>query len=145
MTETDRTDSRLQAWLTAECWFMRYLGGVLLLIAVLSVFSGFFDNPNDELVITLFNITIAILLAVAGIWTIWSSFNEARIQRMVDDFLGQPANRQIVLAVVQIIVGILFVLEGFRGRISLLFLGIMLFTTAGWAFRRSNNVRQFQD
>ncbi|MDQ7027831.1 MAG: hypothetical protein Q9P01_00030 [Anaerolineae bacterium] len=145
MTETDISDSRLQAWLTSECWFMRYLGVALLLIAVLSVFSGFFDNPNDESVLTVFNITIAILFAVASIWTMWSSFNQPQIQRMVDDFRGQPAKRQIVLAVVQIIASILFLLEGFRGRITLLFLGILLFTTAAWAFRRSHTIRQFQE
>src|SRR5687768_13476197 len=106
------TDSRLQSWLNAERWFMRYLGSALLVIAALSVFSGIFSNPVGETIIRVFNIAITILLAVAGIWTILSSNNETRMQRMINDFLAQPANRPVILAVVQIVVGILFVLEG---------------------------------
>ena len=142
---TETTDSRLQDWLNAERWFMRYLGGALLVIAVLSMFSNIFINPNGELVITIFNIIIIVALAVGGVWTILSSNNTARMQRMVNDLLAQPANRPIIFAVVQIIVGILFVIEGLRGRITFLLLGILLFTTAFWIFRRSRYVSQFQD
>src|SRR5687768_11958092 len=104
------SDSRLQSWLHAERWFMRYLGGMLLVIAVLSLFSGVFSNPIGETVIQFLNIAVTILLAVAGIWTILSANNETRMQRMINDLLTQPANRPMILAVVQIIVGILFVL-----------------------------------
>jgi hypothetical protein len=138
-------DSHLQGWLNAERWFMRYLGGAMLVIAVLSLFAGVFSNPTGETVIQLFNIAITILLAVVGIWTILSSNNETRLRRMVDDLLTQPAKRSVILAVVQIIVGILFVLEGLRGRITFLLLGILLFTTAAWIFRRSRYVSQFQE
>src|SRR5687767_14628066 len=72
------TDSRLQSWLNAERWFMRYLGSALLVIAALSVFSGIFSNPVGETIIRVFNIAITILLAVAGIWTILSSNNDCR-------------------------------------------------------------------
>jgi uncharacterized membrane protein YidH (DUF202 family) len=128
MAETGEiSDSRLQDWLNAERWFMRYLGGMLLVIAVLSIFSGVFSNPIGEMVIQFFNIAVTILLAVAGIWTILSANNEMRMQRIINDLLAQPANRSVILAVVQIIVGILFVLEGLRGRITFLLLGVLLF------------------
>jgi hypothetical protein len=139
------SDSRLQSWLNAERWFMRYLGGMLLVIAVLSIFSGVFSNPIGETVIQFFNIAVTILLAVAGIWTILSANNEARMQRIVNDLLAQPAKRFVILAVIQIIVGILFVLEGLRGHITFLLLGVLLFTTAAWIFRRSRYVSQFQE
>jgi hypothetical protein len=142
---SDMDDSRLQSWKTSETWFMRYQGGALILIAVLSLIWGFFDNSYNEASITVFNILIGIGLALAGAWTLWTSYKPARMQRMVEDFLGQPAHRQLVLAGVQIVIGILFVLEGLRERIALLVFGILLFTIAGWAFRRSSNIRQFQE
>ena len=139
------TDSRLQDWLNAERWFMRYLGGALLVIAVLSIFAGVFSNPVGERVITIFNVIITILLAIGGIWTLLSANNETRMQRMVNDFLAQPANRPKILAIPQVVVAILFALEGLRGNITFLLLGILLFTTAVWIFRRSRYVRQFQE
>jgi hypothetical protein len=139
------SDSRLQNWLNAERWFMRYLGGMLLVIAVLSIFSGVFSNPVGETVIQFLNIVVTILLAVAGIWTILSANNEARMQRMVNDLLAQPANRPVILAVVQIIVGILFVLEGLRGSITFSLLGMLLFITTAWIFRRRGYISQFQE
>jgi hypothetical protein len=139
------SDSRLQHWLHAERLFMRYLGAFLLVIAVLSLFSGIFSNPLGETVIQFLNIAVTILLAVAGIWTILSANNEARMQRMVNDLLAQPANRPVILAVVQIIVGILFVLEGLRGSITFSLLGMLLFITTAWIFRRSRYISQFQE
>ena len=146
MAETsDTSDSRLQSWITSETLFMRYQGGALILIGLLSLVWGFFENTNGETAITVFNIFIAIALGVAGLWVIWTSYKPARMQRLVEEFLTQPANRQLVLAGMQIVIGILFVLEGLRGRIALLVFGILLFTIAGWAFRRSSTVRQFQE
>ena len=139
------SDSRLQHWLHAERWFMRYLGGALLVIAVLSLFSGVFSNPLGETVIQFLNIAVTILLAVAGIWTILSANNEARMQKMVNDLLAQPANRPVILAVIQIIVGILFVLEGLRGSITFFLLGMLLFITTAWIFRRRGYISQFQE
>jgi hypothetical protein len=139
------SDSRLQNWLNAERWFMRYLGGMLLVIAVLSIFSGVFSNPVGETVIQFLNIVVTILLAVAGIWTILSANNEARMQRMVNDLLAQPAHRSVILAVVQIIVGILFVLEGLRGNTTFFLLGMLLFITTAWIFRRRGYISQFQE
>ena len=141
---SETSDSRLHSWLTSETWFMRYQGGALILIGLLSLVWGFFENANGEIAITVFNIVIALGLAVAGAWVMWTSYKTARMQRLVEEFLAQPANRPLVLAGMQIVIGILFVLEGLRGRIAMLVFGILLFTTAGWAFRRSSTIRQFQ-
>ena len=146
MAETGEiSDSRLQHWLHAERLFMRYLGAFLLVIAVMSIFSGVFSNPLGETIIAVFNIVVTILLAAAGIWTILSSNNEARMQRMVNDLLAQPANHPMILAVVQIIVGILFVLEGLRGSTTFFLLGMLLFITTAWIFRRRRYISQFQE
>jgi len=135
-------DPAIRRWVTAERWFMRYLGGALLVIAIVSLFSGIFKNPDNELIINSLNILVTILLLTVGIWTVWSSYNVKRIQSMVAGFLEQSARRMTIFGVVQIVVGALFVLEGLRGRWALLLLGLLLFSSAGWVFWRGMQVRQ---
>jgi hypothetical protein len=133
-----------EQWLRGETWFMRYSGGMLLLVAVVSVFSGVYPNPGNETILNGFNLVLTLLLFTAGAWVLSVSFNETKMRSTMEDFLAQPAERSTLFAVVQIVVGVLFVLEGLRGRIPLLLLAVLLFSSVGWTFWRGAQIKQHQ-
>lgn len=145
MTDSQSTlDPELESWLMTERWFIRYIGGAAILIGIISFFVGTLDNPDSALFVSFINFAIAVVLIIVGLWTILSANNDERMHTMMNGFLDQPANRPLIFAVIQGIMGLLFLLDGFSGRIPMLLFGMLLLTSAGWFVRRSMQIRRFQ-
>src|SRR5688572_29399359 len=98
-------------WLKIEQWFMRGIGAALLLLAVLGFFFGTLSNPQDDTMIRGMNIVLALIMAGAGAWALWWSLSSERIGKMLEGIKEQGASTSRLLAIVQIVIAALFLLE----------------------------------
>jgi hypothetical protein len=77
----------------------------------------------------------------AGFWALWWSNKQERIAKMLENSIAQGAGMSRILAVVQVIVGALFLLEGLsRGGIVMLLLGLMILVSAFFFFWRGQAI-----
>jgi hypothetical protein len=128
-------------WLDIEQWFMRGIGAALLLAAVLGFYFGTLSNPQNDTMIQGMNIVLALVMAAAGAWALWWSASKERIGKMLEGIKEQGAGISRLLAVVQLIIAALFLLEGTsRGGIVMLLLGAMMLVSAGFFFWRGQQI-----
>lgn len=125
-------------WVQIEQLFMRGMGIALLVIALLGGFFGTLDNRENDTLVQGMNIIFALIMAGAGAWALWWSSSSERISKMLDSIKEQGGGTTRILAVVQLIIGALFLLEGVsKGGIVMLLLGALMLVTAGFFFWRS--------
>jgi hypothetical protein len=128
-------------WLGIEQWFMRGIGLALLVLAALGAFFGTLSNPNNDTMIQTMNIVLALVMAGAGAWALWWSMSSERIAKMLEGIKEQGAGISRLLAIVQLLIAALFLLEGFsRGGIVMLLLGLMILFSAGFFFWRGQQI-----
>jgi hypothetical protein len=147
MNETYELDTpdALAYWLKIEQWFLRILGVDMLIIAILSLIFGTLQNTNNEAIIHAFNVIISIILGTGAVWTLYLSRKTKRIQTMIEDFIEQGNSPTYVFAGIQIVVAILFLLEGFsRGQIVMLLLAITMMGGTRFFFWRAKQIGRYQ-
>jgi hypothetical protein len=124
-------------WQQTEQWFMRGIGIALLVTAFLAGFFGTLNNPQNDPLVQGANIVIAFVMAGAGAWALWWSSSSERIAKMLEDVKAQGKGLNRVLAVVQIVVGLFFLMGG--GIVTVI-LGVMILVSAGFFFWRSTQI-----
>ena len=140
----ENEQEHFESWLASERLFMRFAGFLLLLIAVSSIFTGVLNNPNNERVLSIFNIVVTLACLFGGIWEIYRSMQDEPMNRMVRHLVDQEPRYVRLMSIIQIIVAIPFLLEALSGNLTLLLLALMLCINAGWLSRRYRRIRYHQ-
>lgn len=130
-------------WIQAEKMYLRVLGACLIVAAILGILLGVYRIGQNDAAISAVNIVLVVLFALAGVVSIWWSFQQARIERMIDGFKKSGSGRTYAVVVLQLIVGALFVLEGTTGGIVLGFLGLVILGSAGFLVWRAQQINRF--
>jgi len=146
MEDDYQTDEKLANWLKIEQWFLRILGVVLLLAAVLGLILGILYNPDNESSVSVVNIIIAVALAIAGLWTLYTSTKNESLEKAIDGYIEQGSTISYMLTGVQVIVGLLFLLEGTsRGLIVMILLALTMLASAGFFIWRGRQIGKYQE
>lgn len=146
MQEKYQTDDNMTKWLQTEQWFLRILGAALVVETVLGLISGILYNPNNEIAVTIVNVIIAIALGAGGIWTLYISTKLEYIQKALDGYIEQGSTNSYVYAGIQVVFGLLFLLEGTsRSLIVMTLLALTLLASAGFFVWRGRQISQYQD
>lgn len=127
------------AWVTAEQWFMRAIGGAVLLSGVLGIFFGVLENPDQSPTIVVVNGILCTIMILAGLFAGWWSLSANRIENMIIGFKGQESSSRMI-AGLQAFIAFLFLLEGFGGNIVMLILGVTFAGSAIWFFLRASRI-----
>lgn len=142
----EERDSALANWQQIEQWFLRILGADLLILAVLSMIFGTLRNIDNEATVMVVNVIITLVFGASGLWTLYSSTRADRLQGMIEKSIERGNSATRALTVMQIIVAILFLLEGLsRGQIVMLLFGVTMIAIAGFYFWRSNQINRYQE
>jgi uncharacterized membrane protein len=141
MNQQNNAEIIMGRWIVAEQWFMRGAGVALFLVAAISLSGGLLNDPNHTAPLQAVNVIIALLAFGAALWSIWSSTRIQNIREMIERFAQQSPNRLRINGAMQVVVALLFLLDGMsRGAGGVLLVGALLVVSAVWAFWRAEQI-----
>jgi hypothetical protein len=126
-------------WLQSEIYFMRFVGGAALVLALLMFSGGLVAETGIDA--WLFNTAAVGLFVAGGMWALWVSSREERMASMVEDVQSRSLNRVRLMGGVEIVIGLLFLVSGSFVWIAL---GIFSILTGGWYLRRSLKIQELR-
>lgn len=139
MNEVSNHDEQ---WAIAEQWFMRGLGVGLLIVAVISMIFGIFPANRSNILTQAVNISFTMLLGVGALWSLWWSSDIRRMYNLIDGFKTGGSSRTYLVAVMQVVIGLLFASELLGGRLTLGSVGILILLSAIFYFWRARQISQ---
>ena len=126
-------------WLQSEVYFMRFVGVVALLLALMMLGGGLVSENSVDA--WMFNVAGVVLFLAGGTWALWVSSREERMASMVDDVQSRSLNRVRLMGTVEIIIGLLFLISGTLIWVAL---GIFSILIGGWYLRRSLKIQELR-
>jgi hypothetical protein len=139
MKYKNETQQYLDNWLQSEIYFMRFVGVAALLLAALMLGGGLFTETSAGT--QLFSVAATGLFTAGGGWALWVSNQDERMASMVEDTLERSLNRVRIMAGVEIVLGVIFLISGSLAWVGL---GVFSILIGGWYLRRSMKMQEFQ-
>ena len=139
--QSDQRDDH--TWAVAEQWFMRFMGGSLLTIAIVSMIFGVFPTGLNTRFVTGMNISITLVLGIGSLWSLYWSSDIERLYKLIDGFKERGTTATYLSAVMQIFVGILFGLEFMEGNYALGLAGTLMLIAAVFFIWRAQQIKHY--